>query len=565
MRVCCVNGINSVFKTNVAKKANNNVAISPFKSDIVSFSSKYVNRPLNVDWDTAKTVTDSLSTSTSGHRAEYGTKVFNEDVVKMLTLGVADYAKEEAKNNYPERTPIVLIGGDARKATKESLPIINETLLGQGVEVIYIPEPIPTPALAYAAKKYDVDAAVLMTASHNPWEDGGYNMVTKEGAIAPASVTKKVANHALNHVKKGYYKELKNPFAQSSAFSHVIYPYELYKNLIDSHEIIDWEGIKDSNLTIYYDGLQGAGSNIMPRLLEEKGIPFYEVKSKGQIGPNPTKENLKMLSRVVKNSDGEFRIGLSNDGDADRFGVIDENGDFISTNDVLLLATYHLVHNRGIDGVLLRSHATSSQLDELAQRYDRPVIDTPVGFKYIGEKILNLRKEGKDILIAGEESGGLTINSHVPEKDGILATLLIADLVAQEEKPLSQILKDVKADLSNYYSAKSINIRLEDNAKKDAILAKAKDIYNAAMVGENEFGSFEIDAKKTREHQKHMQEYKQSGDGVKLFFVDGSSVLIRKSGTEPLIRYYIEAIDEDSDVADNKVEKIEQTLNEVFV
>ena len=114
-------------------------------------------------------------------------------------------------------------------------------------------------------------------------------------------------------------------------------------------------------------------------------------------------------------------------------------------------------------------------------------------------------------------------------------------------------------------STKSINFRLEDNAKKDAILAKAKDIYNAALEGDTQFGSFEIDAAKTYEHQKQMQEYKQSGDGVKLFFTDGSSALIRKSGTEPLIRYYIEAIDEDSEAADNKVQEIAQILNNVFM
>jgi len=565
MRVCCLNGVNFAPKVAVTNKVQNNYMIAPLKADSVSFGTKYNNKKLNVDWETAKTVANSLSTSTSGHRAKYGTELFNEEVVKMLTLGVADYAKEQASySHFPNHKPVVLIGGDARKATKESLPVIRDTLLKQGVEVMYIEDPVPTPALAHAAKIYDVDAAVLMTASHNPWEDGGYNLVTKEGAIAPATVTKKVANYALEYARKGSYKELKFPYKDSSAYCYELYPYQTFKNLIDEHEIIDWDGIKESGLTIYYDGLQGAGSYVMPRLLAEKGIPFTEVKSKGQVGPNPTKENLKELSKAVENSKKELKIGLSNDGDADRFGVIDENGNFVSTNDVLLLATYHLIKNRGIDGTVLRSHATSSQLDELAMEYDRPLIDTPVGFKYIGEEILDLRKEGKDILIAGEESGGLTINSHVPEKDGILATLIIADLVAQEEKPLSQILADVKSGLSKAYETKSINLRLEDNEKKDAILDQARVIYNFALLGDTQFGSFEIDPVKTKQHQRDMERFKESGDGVKLYFVDGSSVLIRKSGTEPLIRYYLEAIDEDSNKAKDKLMAIEESVNEVF-
>lgn len=563
MRVCCLNGVNYASKVGSVKKVQSNYSIASLKYDSVSFKSNYKLEPLNVDWETAKTVADSLSTSTSGHRAKYDTKLFNQEVVKMLTLGVADYAKQEALKKSPSAIPTVLIGGDARKATKESLPTIKETLLKQGVDVYYMDKPVPTPALAYHAKLLDVDAAILMTASHNPWEDGGYNLVTKEAAIAPAEVTKQIANFALKHAKLGAYKELKSPIMGKACAFHID-PYNTYKNLLDSLEIFDWQGIKDSGLTIYYDGLKGAGCNIMPRLLKEKGIPYVNVVSGGQVGPNPTEENLSKLSKTVESSKKDLKIGLANDGDADRFGVVDENGNFVSTNDVLLLAAYHLMKNRGVSGTVLRSHATSSQLDEIAEQFGRNVIDTPVGFKFIGEKILDLRKEGKDILLAGEESGGYTINSHVPEKDGIMATLIIADLVAQEEKPLSQILKEVKGELLQSYETKAINKRLEDNAQKDAIIAKAKNIYNRALEGDVEFGSFEIDAQKTFEHQKDMEKFKPNGDGVKLYFTDGSSVLIRKSGTEPLIRYYLEAIDETSDLAKAKIDDMYDTVENVF-
>ena len=561
--------VNPIINNILVQKVNNTKQQNTFKirntqTDSVSFSSKYKTQKLNVDWDVAKLVTMSLSTSTSGHRAKYNSEVFNEDVVKMLTLGVADYAKEEASKRYPQRPPMVLIGGDARIATKESLPIINDTLLKQGVEVIYIPEPISTPALSMCAKQYEADATILMTASHNPWEDGGYNLITNDGAIAPKEVTQKVASYALAYARVGHYKEYKKPFVHTSAASIQMYPYKAYKNLIDSHKIIDWENIKNSGLVIYYDGLKGAGCNLVPRLLKDKDIPFVNVVSNGQIGPNPTKENLEMLANSTKNSSSELKIGLSNDGDADRFGVIDENGNFISTNDVLLLATYHLVKNRGLDGTILRSHSTSSQIDEIAKEYQMPLTVTPVGFKYIGEEILNIRKSKNDILIAGEESGGFTIKSHVPEKDGILAILIIADLVAQERKPLGEILADIKSGLKKSYITKSINKRLENELQKKTTMAQARTIYNKALKGENDFGEFKIDIERTKEHQEAMENYKLGGDGVKLFFEEGSSVLIRSSGTEPLIRYYIEAIDENSALAQEKLEKIEKTMQEKF-
>ena len=244
--------------------------------------------------------------------------------------------------------------------------------------------------------------------------------------------------------------------------------------------------------------------------------------------------------------------------------MIDEKGNFVSTNDVLLLATYHLAKNRGLEGTILRSHSASSQIDEIAQKYRMPLGVTPVGFKYIGEEILNIRSAKKDILIAGEESGGFTIKSHVPEKDGILAILIIADLIAKEGKPLSEILADIKSELKNSYATKSINIHLEDNTQKDAIIKRAKDVYFNAINGENDFGEFKIDAKKTYEHQRIMESYKQGGDGIKLFFNDGSSVLVRKSGTEPLIRYYIEAIADSEASTQEKLEKIEKTMYNIL-
>ena len=181
---------------------------------------------------------------------------------------------------------------------------------------------------------------------------------------------------------------------------------------------------------------------VVPRLLKDFEIPFEEVVSGGQEGPNPVAKNLTLLSEKVASSDAAMKIGLANDGDADRFGVVDEKGNFVDANEVILLTAYHLAKNKGLEGA---NQATSTQVDALAEKFNLQSMRTPVGFKFIGEEIIDLRKDGKDILVAGEESGGLTVQGHIPEKDGIIAIMLMADLVATEKKPLSQILADAKA------------------------------------------------------------------------------------------------------------------------
>ena len=510
----------------------------PVATTDISFGTlKIQKQPIKITTQKAKQVAESLSTSTSGHRAKYGSQDFNKPLVKLLTLGVASYVMDNLQ--YSEEPPKVLIGGDTREASRKCLPMINDVLRRQAIDVLYIKDPIPTPLHAMAARDLKVDLAILMTASHNPWTDGGYNLVTKAGAIAPTEVTQKVANHVNNVAEHGSYYELMSPVGKSIKTN----PYELYKKNINSYGLIDWQKIKDSGLTVQYDSLHGTGSYVLPKLLNEYGIDFNEVVSFGQEGPNPTSKNLEELKKAVVNSPAELKIGLANDGDADRFGVVDEKGNFINANDVILLVGHHLAKNHNRRGAIIRSQATSMQVDAIAKMYGLDVIETPVGFKYIGEDIIDLRNKGKDILVAGEESGGLTINGHIPEKDGIIALLTIMDLVATEKKPISEILKEVKSSLPINVVPDNYSVRLNDDESKAKLMAKAQELFDNAQAGNNKFGDKHlIDAEKSLSHKKEMERYKKGGDGIKLFLNDGSSVLIRKSGTEPLVKFYIESV-----------------------
>lgn len=552
MHVSSINSFSAVPKIGFSRTLSSNYTTPVIpqqpNADTVSFKSRFNPVKLDVTLEKAMAVGKSLSTSTSGHRAEYLSPNFTKDVVKLITIGVAHTALlNTRKSDSGDDEPYVLIGGDTRRATRESLPLIKDTLLRNDVNVLEIKDPVPTPLLALAARELNADLGVLMTASHNPWADGGYNIVTNNGAIAPASVTSEIAHNMELYMKS----EPKIEKAVPDKEVIEIDPFDMYVGELDRNGLINWDKIKDSGLVVYYDGLQGTGEYTVPRLLKEKGIEFVQVKSKGQEGPNPTDDNLGMLKDEVAKSKNALRIGLANDGDADRFGVVDENGNFINANDVILLTGYHLAKNKGRTGAVIRSQATSMQLDRLADIYGLKKFETPVGFKYIAEEIEELRRNGEDILVAGEESGGLTVNGHIPEKDGIMAISLMMDLVATEGKPISEILADVKESLGVAFSINNFSKKYKDNPEKmDLVMKRVEAMYEDAMTGFVDFGeTHKIDAAKTAEARAKMEAQRKGGDGYKFILTDGSTVLLRKSGTEPLVKCYIEATGETAQAA----------------
>ena len=378
---------------------------------------------------------DSLSTSTSGHRAIYGTELFDEELMKVFSVGVAKYAQEHAAQRGKE--PVVILGGDTRQATRESLPLIEDTLKKSGVTVYKIEEPVATPILATISEKYadEADISILLTASHNPWEYGGFNLVTSDGAIAPASVTQKVASKIKSIADKGFYYQ---GTEENQGKSYSLYPFERYNHVLDKSNLIDFDNLKESGIKIYYDALGGTGDYSVPQLMEKHGVEIIPISNEGREleGPDPNAQNLSLLAQNVVNDTSKLKIGIANDGDSDRFGVIDSDGRFLTPNEVIFLTTYHLHHNKGKEGAILRNQVTTPMLDEYAKAYAIPTIITPVGFKFLAEDIIRMREEGQDIIVAGEESGGLTVAGHIPEKDGIIANLLMTDLMAQEKKSL---------------------------------------------------------------------------------------------------------------------------------
>ncbi len=477
------------------------------------------------------------SFGTSGYRNDTD-EGFNKNVVLQITQAINDYLVNEGTKTGKQLP--VLIGGDTREKTKQFIPVIAEFLKDQGHKVYVSDTDVPSPVLAYAAKYFAelgledkaTAGALLMTASHNPWAYGGFNFLTPDAAVAPSEVSTQFVSFQENPANLTY---------ENQGSIHSFNGYDIYKNHLKNVINIDYQAIKDSGLDIHYDALYATGRQYFPRLLSEEGIDITSIRDTQERPasytgmPEPTADNLEELSSNVKNSSAKNKIGFANDGDADRFGVLDENGDFVNPNDILALAVYHLVKNRGRNGVITRSQATTHLLDALGKAHNLEVQQTPVGYKYIAEEFIEREEKNETpVLIGGESSGGLSIIDHIPEKDGVLANLLIAELVAKEGKPLSAIINDMKASVTNRFIFRELSITTERGADvMDDILAR--------IQAGGDFGGLTIDLDASKQAADALVDKYGTRDGAKMYFTDGSWLLVRKSGTEPLVRVYTEA------------------------
>ena len=511
---------------------------------------------------------------TSGYRNDTDAG-FSDAVVSHITNAIGDYLISEIERKA--KLLPVLIGGDTREKSLRYIPIIAEALRARGLDVWQASTDVPSPVLAYAAKYfYEIDAkveatlgAILMTASHNPWAYGGYNFLTPDAAVMPTSVSSQIegfqskpANKTLDRARFGSSEP-----AQVRKFD----PYELYQRHLKSGIGIDYAAIKTSGLQIFYDPLYATGLRYLPRLLKDEGIDSTVIHDTQELPagydgmPEPTGSNLTELSELVKNakSDNGLKIGLANDGDSDRFGVLDENGRYLNSNEVLSLVVYHLINNRKQRGAVVRSQATSHILDALAEKAGLPVVQTPVGYKYIAEEFIEHEEHPEEhgnleVLIGGESSGGLSTIGHIPEKDGLLANLLMSELVAIEKQPLSQILKKVQASVTPQFVFRELGVKTE---RGKAVLAHFEELRQNG----GDVAGFIVDSERSRASVDALQKKYETRDGVKLFLQDGSWLLIRASGTEPIVRVYVEGQDTDADKALEESQKLVDFINETLV
>jgi len=456
----------------------------------------------------------SIKFGTSGWR-DIIARDFTFENVQIATQGIAEYLKSELANPASPihgRKPVVILGHDTRFLGPEFSLAAAEILAANGIEPLLCDRDTPTPVIAHTIRHRQAIGGINMTASHNPAEYQGLKFSTYNGAPATPEVTKQIeANIVKLQGANWSFKSL--PIGTFAAKR--INPLPDYFKQIN--KLIKFAVIKKAKLKVAVDLCYGTGHGYLDVLLGKAGVKVTLFHNElnplfGGHHPEPNAANMAEVSKFVRS--GKAGIGLGLDGDADRFGIVDKDGTWLTPNQVLALALYHLKKNRGWTGAVVRTVPTSHQVDAVAELLGVKVHETPVGFKYIGALM-----ESEPIIVGGEESGGLSVKGHVPEKDGILACLLMAELVATEKKSLGQILKELAKKTGEFYSDR-INVSFAPE-KKDALLKKLGG-------GLETIGAFKVEKFITT-------------DGFKFLLPNREWVAFRASGTEPLIRCYLEA------------------------
>jgi phosphomannomutase len=386
----------------------------------------------------------------------------------------------------------------------------------------------PTPVIAYNARHLNSAGALMFTASHNPAPYCGIKYIPDYAGPATPEITDTIVANIEG-------ADDSSPSGKNSDKISTFDPKPDYLQFI--YTLLDVERIRSAQLKVKYDALYSTSRGYLDTVLEHCDCDtesFHTTRDVlfGGGMPEPKAKQLVGLVEAVKQDNAD--LGLATDGDSDRFGIVDEQGNVLTPNTVLLLLARHLIKNKGKTGAIVRTVATTHLLDNFALKYGLQIYETAVGFKYIGEKMRET-----DVLIGGEESGGLSIIGHIPEKDGILADMLVAEAIAYEGKPLSQLVEEVIAEADGPLYNKRLDLHLND-AHKAAVLQSFTDNPPADIAGIN---VKEIGRK----------------DGIKLYLEEGSWVLLRPSGTEPLMRVYMET---NSLEKQNKIaEAMEQMIN----
>lgn len=420
--------------------------------------------------------------------------------LKRAAQAVVDYTKKHVKCN-----PSAVIGYDTRFMSAQYARLVASVFSGNKIKTVLADHVTPTPMLSYGVKNLKKDFGIMITASHNPAIYNGFKYKEKYGCSSFGKTTKVIEGFIDNSKVKVSEDLIKE--------KNIVEP---YINVLKKYLNKSW--MRRKKFTIVIDSMYGAGGMYLEEILKSYGHKVVTIHGKPNslfpnLDPEPIEKNLKELSKAVLKE--KAHIGIATDGDADRVGVVDGKGRFVTPHDVLSLLFLHLKESRGWSGKVVKTISTTSRIEKIAKKYNVSVLETPVGFKYIAERMVN-----EDILIGGEESGGNGFKKHIPERDGLLSGLLLVEMMGREKKNLVALLKEMEKEYGPY---KYKRIDAHVPRKKIDILFKKlrktppKKISNYKVV----------------EIKKH--------DGIKFIFEDNSWLLIRASGTEPLLRLYCEA------------------------
>ncbi len=435
---------------------------------------------------------------------------FTFDNLSLVAQATMDWLRREG---LAERG--LVIGYDRRFLSREFAERVAEIAAGNSICVWLADGYVPTPAVSWSVREKGAGAGVMITASHNPAVYNGFKIKEAFGGSARPATTKELEGMVAANQAAG--RDVGSmSLAQAEAEGLVCRFDARAGYLAQLRRYVDLELIERAGIPVLVDPMYGAGAGFLPELLPGTEELHGELNpSFGGQPPEPTEEHLMELAGLV--GTGRYRVGLALDGDADRIGAVDETGAFFSSHRIYTVLLRHLYERKGLRGGVVKTVSTTRMIDLLAEKYKLELHETPIGFKHICELMLE-----HDILMGGEESGGLGVKGHIPERDGILMGLLLLEAMAMSGKGLRQLL-DETMDEIGHFSYRRIDLAI-DNGPKGELVERLRSAPPAEIAGR----------KVARQNFR---------DGFKFIFADGAWLLIRPSGTEPVLRLYSEAGD----------------------
>ena len=452
---------------------------------------------------------------TDGWRAVIG-EDYTFDNVRACAASVAMYLKKHGLADLG-----LVVGYDARYASEDFADAVAEVVAAQGIKVALTSVLCPTPVVSYSIINRKAGGGVVITASHNPWRWNGFKYKPDYGGSASPEIVAQLEEPLPDLVGRDI-PHMEIGAAKAAGMVEMFDPRPPY--LAQLARLIDLESLKSAGLNVAYDAMYGTGAGYFGALLDGGKTNVTELHGfrnpvfPGMHAPEPIARNLGEMEALM--AKGGFDIGIATDGDADRVGIADENGNFINQLQVFALLTYYLLETRGERGAIIKSITTTAMVQRLGEIYNVPVHETQVGFKFLGPKMMET-----NALIGGEESGGYGFRGHVPERDGILAGLYMLDFIARTGKKPSELLAELYAKVGpHYYDRLDIALKEGDRAK---IWKRAEDARPDAVAG------IKVTARDTT-------------DGFRFSLGDKGWLLFRFSGTEPLVRIYAEVVGDQS-------------------
>ncbi len=404
----------------------------------------------------------------------------------------------------------VIIGYDHRFASDGIAAAAAEVVSSSGTPVFLTDKPCPTPAVSLLVRQRGAAGGLMITASHNPYQWNGIKYKATYGSSPLPSIVTQIEID-LDVVQK----ENVPPLPPRKDLIHPLEPRAPYLDALE--KLVDWKRLRDAKFRFVFDPMHGSAAGLLPELFRRNGIHCDEIRGTrdprfGGVHPEPIEPNIEALRRTVLS--GKFDAGLSADGDGDRIGAIDRNGTFINPHQIFALLVWHLAGTRELPGDIAKTFSVTKLIDKLAAKFGRKLHETPIGFKFICELMLE-----QNILIGGEESGGIGTSLYLPERDATVSALFVAELMAWHGKSLGEMLTALHAEFGEYHYGR-VDLDLKPGQKEKAI----------AHFSNGKLSRI-VDLPVAR---------RENMDGIKLYLGDAGWVMVRASGTENLLRVYSE-------------------------